>query len=86
MILVSIEFVNAVVLLSRNRPNAAINARDRLSYILDQNNPTPGFVSRDQGEQVFNYLNRYSTDATTNPIQSKTWEQHWSKIDDGTGR
>jgi len=81
------EFVNAYLLLSRNKPNTAITARDRLSYVLDHNNPTPGYISREQGEQVFNRLNRYYTSDTTatKPVTT-TWEQHWSKLDDGSGR
>jgi len=39
--------------------NSATTPRDRLAYVLDHNNPTPGYVSREQGEQVFNRLNRY---------------------------
>ncbi|CAF0814276.1 unnamed protein product [Rotaria sordida] len=94
------EFVNAYLLLSRNpQGKTAVTARDRLNYVLDQNNPTPGYISRDQGEQVFNRLNRYYDwdDATNTPLtttvtttQTKpvtsTWEQHWSKLDDGSGR
>ncbi|CAF0984233.1 unnamed protein product [Rotaria sp. Silwood1] len=94
------EFVNVYLLLSRNgQSNTAVTARDRLNYILDHNNPTPGYISREQGEQVFNQLNRYynwedtknTTSTTTIPSdQTKpvttTWEQHWSKLDDGSGR
>jgi len=93
------EFVNAYLLLSRNKPNTAITARDRLNYVLDHNNPTPGYISRDQAEQVINRLNGYyawedtkKTAATTTtpsgstkPITT-TWEQHWTKLDDGSGR
>ena len=71
----SIEFVNAYLLINQN--NQKITPRDRLSYVLDHNNPTPGtnensilslfytrvffsgYVTREQGEQVFNRLNRY---------------------------
>ncbi|UJR20735.1 hypothetical protein I4U23_023854 [Adineta vaga] len=91
------EFVNAYLLLNRSESNAAISNRDRLSYILDHNNQTPGFITREQGEQVFNHLNRYynsedviKTTTTTSAIAPKpvttTWEQHWSKLDDGSGR
>jgi len=93
------EFVNAYLLLNRNPTNTSSTAHDRLSYVLDHNNPTPGYVSRDQGEQVFNRLNRYytcedTTKATTTttippgatqPVTT-TWEQHWTKLDDGSGR
>jgi len=93
------EFVNAYLLISRNQPDKAITARDRLNYVLDHNNPTPGFISREQGEQVFNNLNRYyawedtkkKTTTTAIPPGGKkpvttTWEQHWTKLDDGSGR
>jgi len=93
------EFVNAFLLLSRNQPDAALTARDRLNYVLDHNNPTPGYITREQGEQVMNRLNRYytsedktkTTSTTTTPAGSTkpvttTWEQHWSKLDDGSGR
>ncbi|CAF2403454.1 unnamed protein product [Rotaria sp. Silwood2] len=94
------EFVNAYLLLSRNEhPNTAATACDRLNYILDHNNPTPGYISREQGEQVFNHLNRYFTWNDTKDTTSKTtipsdetkpvtttWEQHWTKLDDGSGR
>jgi hypothetical protein len=77
-----------------------------------------GYVTREQGEQVLNRLNRYykqvfqkinsvfineiffsfsyrdttkSTSTTTTPVGGSqpvttTWEQHWSKLDDGSGR
>jgi len=91
------EFVNAYLLIHQN--NSAATQRDRLNYVLDHTNPTPGYVTRDQGEQVFNRLNRYydwedttkTTSTTTVPPGStkpvtSTWEQHWSKLDDGSGR
>lgn len=70
------EFVNAYLLLDRHSTKSSITARDRLTYILDHNNPTPGlttefidknkfvslgFVSREHGEEIFNNLNRYYT-------------------------
>jgi len=93
------EFVNAYLLINQNSTNTTITPRDRFSYVLDHNNPTPGYVTRDHGEQVFNRLNRFynwedtkkSTSTTvmpsgsTKPVTS-TWEQHWSKLDDGSGR
>lgn len=73
----SIEFVNAYVLLNRNERADTAAARDRLSYVIDHSNPTPGkkphpfhsltltsvsgYVSREQGEHLFNHLNRYYT-------------------------
>jgi len=92
------EFVNAYLLI--NHPtNTAVTPRDRLNYVLDHNNPTPGYVTREQGEQVFNRLNRYynwqdtakTTSTTTTPVGSSkpvttSWEQHWTKLDDGSGR
>ncbi|CAF0793249.1 unnamed protein product [Adineta ricciae] len=94
------EFVNAYLLLSRNESNNAVTTRDRFSYILDHNNPTPGYITREQGEDVLNHLNRYYTlqdtakttsTTTTTPADgtkpvTTTWEQHWTKLDDGTGR
>ena len=119
-----IEFVNAYVLLSRNQPNKAISARDRLGYVLDHNNPTPGrtrtnssslcptpsvlfrlhlswprwtglepfesilrvsFDTRDCCRDWPLFLFSNSGEGTTVP-QTSTWEQHWTKLDDGTGR
>jgi hypothetical protein len=93
------EFVNAYLLLNQNKSVGANVHRDRLNYVMDHNNPTPGYITRDQGEQVFNRLNRFynwenttkTTSATTTPVGSSkpvttTWEQHWSKLDDGSGR
>ena len=34
--------------------------RDRFNYILDQYDTTPGFITREYGEQVFNHLNKYN--------------------------
>jgi len=95
------EFVNAYLLLSQNPTGKApvVTPHERLTYILDHNNPTPGYVSREQGEQVFNRLHKFynwedttkstSTTATpagaTKPVTT-TWEQHWTKLDDGSGR
>jgi len=95
------EFVNAYLLINQNqtKTSTSLVPRDRLNYVLDHNNPTPGYVTRDQGEQVFNRLNRFynwedttkSTSTTVTPVGSSkpvttTWEQHWSKLDDGSGR
>jgi len=97
------EFVNAYVLLHQGSragsTSTTVTPRDRFNYILDHNNPTPGYVSREQGEQVFNRLNKFynwedktvTTSSTTTPHGAMkpvttTWEQHWSKLDDGSGR
>jgi len=94
------EFVNAYLLVNQTQGSkTTVTPRDRLTYVLDHNNPTPGYVTREQGEQLFNRLNRYynwedttkSTTTTTTPVGSSkpvstTWEQHWSKLDDGSGR
>jgi hypothetical protein len=93
------EFVNAYLLINQNQTNTTVTPRDRLAYVLDHNNATPGYVTREQGEQVLNRLNRYynyrdttkSTSTTTTPVGGSqpvttTWEQHWSKLDDGSGR
>jgi len=94
------EFVNAYVLLNENRTTSmSVAPRDRFNYVLDHNNPTPGYVTRDQGEQVFNRLHRFynwedkavtKSTTTTPPGATKpmttTWEQHWTKLDDGSGR
>ncbi|CAF0858458.1 unnamed protein product [Adineta steineri] len=81
------QFVNAYLLLDRrDEPNTAITARDRFSYVLDHHNPTPGFITREHGEQVLDHLNRYYTvDDVSKPVTT-TWEQHWSRLDDGSGR
>jgi len=95
------EFVNAYLLLSQNPSGKGplSTPHDRLTYVMDHNNPTPGYVSREQGEQVFNRLHKFynwqdttkSTSTTTTPPGATkpvttTWEQHWSKLDDGSGR
>jgi len=93
------EFVNAYLLINQNQGNKSVTSRDRLNYILDHNNPTPGHITREQGEQVFNRLNRLydwqdttktMSTTTTPPGSTKplttTWEQHWTKLDDGSGR
>jgi len=93
------EFVNAYLLMNQSPTSTAITPRDRLTYVLDHNNPTPGYVTREQGEQVFNRLNRfYNFQDTTKTTSTKmtpvgcakpvttTWEQHWTKLDDGSGR
>jgi hypothetical protein len=93
------EFVNAYLLVNQNQTSTAITPRDRLAYVLDHNNSTPGYVTREHGEQVLNSLNRYydwkdttkTTSTTTTPVGSSkpvttTWEQHWTKLDDGSGR
>jgi len=93
------EFVNAYLLLNQQQGTSTVAPRERLTYVLDNNNPTPGYVTREQGEQVFNRLNRFynwedttkTTSTTTIPAGASkpvtsTWEQHWSKLDDGSGR
>jgi len=94
------EFVNAYVLLNENKTSSmSVAPRDRFNYVLDHNNPTPGYVSREQGEQVFNRLHRFynwqdktvTTSTTSTPPGAMkplttTWEQHWTKLDDGSGR
>jgi len=95
------EFVNAYLLINQNQGSTVskVTPRDRLTYVLDHNNPTPGYVTREQGEQVLNRLNRFynyqdttkTTSTTTTPSGASkpvttTWEQHWTKLDDGSGR
>ncbi|CAF0868934.1 unnamed protein product [Rotaria sordida] len=94
------DFVNAYLMVSQNRVNTAVSPRDRLNYVLDHtNNTTPGYVTRDQAEQVFDRLHGYytyedttkTTTTTTTPSGATkpvttTWEQHWTKLDDGSGR
>ncbi|CAF1023357.1 unnamed protein product [Rotaria sordida] len=72
-----------------------LTRRDRFNYILDQYDTTPEFITRERGQQIFNYLNRYNNwpnlnMATSNNDSSKpvinNWEYHWNKLDDGTGR
>ncbi|CAF3518906.1 unnamed protein product [Rotaria sp. Silwood1] len=58
-----------------------------------------GYVTREQGQHVLDNLNRYYTYEDTTKTTSKTtvppgstapvtttWEQHWTKLDDGSGR
>jgi len=94
------EFCNAYLLINQtDSSKVKATHRDRLNYVMDHNNPTPGYVTRDQGEQVFNRLNRFynwedttkTTSTTATPVGATksvttTWEQHWSKLDDGSGR
>jgi len=71
-----------------------VTRRDRFNYILDQYETTPGFITREYGEQVFNRLNKYNNWSNWNrtaPLDSSksstaNWEHHWNKLDDGTGR
>ncbi|CAF4976791.1 unnamed protein product [Rotaria sp. Silwood1] len=81
------DFVNAYLLLD-NRPDTStsgVSSRDRFNYIMDHNNPTPGYVSREHGEQLFNRLNLCNAGDMEKPGKTTTWEHHWSKIDDGSG-
>ncbi|CAF0749888.1 unnamed protein product [Adineta steineri] len=95
------EFVNAYLLINQkdSATSTTFTPRDRLTYVLDHTNPTPGYVTREQGEQVFNRLNKFydwedttkTTSTTTTPVgttkpMTTTWEQHWTKLDDGSGR
>jgi len=83
------EFVNCYCMIN---PRAA--PRDRLKYVLDQNNPTPGYITKDHGEQVYNRMNKFynyedkTTSVTTAVAGQKpvTWAQHWERLDDGSGR
>jgi hypothetical protein len=36
------EFVNAYLLINQNQAASKVSHRDRLNYVLDHNNPTPG--------------------------------------------
>ncbi|CAF0767324.1 unnamed protein product [Didymodactylos carnosus] len=74
------EFVNAFVML-----NERGSVADRFNYVLDHNNPTPGYITRDHGEKVYNRVEKYYSTDDSKPITT-TWEQTWTKIDDGTGR
>jgi len=83
------EFVNCYCML-----NQRAAPRDRLKYVLDQNNPTPGYITKDHGEQVYNRMNKFynyedkTTSVTTAVSGQKpvTWQQHWERLDDGSGR
>merc|ERR1712110_1180968 len=67
------EFVNAYLLINQSSTSTTITPRDRLTYVLDHNNPTPGYVTREQGEQVFNRLNRfYNWEDTTKTTGTTT--------------
>ncbi|UJR09842.1 hypothetical protein I4U23_014067 [Adineta vaga] len=81
------NFVNAYLLLD-NSPGIAstgVSNRDRLNYILDHNNPTPGKVSREHGEDLFNHMNVCYTGDSVVEGNDKTWEHHWTQMDDGNG-
>jgi Ca2+-binding EF-hand superfamily protein len=95
------EFVNAYLLCSQYhmKTKSTTLPRDRFNYIMDHNNPTPGYITREHGEQVFNRLNKFynwedTTKTTTTTAKphgagkpvTTTWEQHWTKLDDGSGR
>jgi len=83
------EFVNCYCML-----NQRVAPRERLTYVLDHNNPTPGYITKDHGEQVYNRMNKFynyedkTTSVTTTTPGSKpvTWQQHWERLDDGSGR
>lgn len=129
-----VEFVNAYLLINQSQGSAAaVPSRDRLAYVLDHNNPTPGkftarytspLTSLFQATSPANKVNKSSTvstdststsqvacnrsdsivsspfsfedttkttTTTTTPVGSSkpittTWEQHWTKLDDGSGR
>ncbi|UJR16855.1 hypothetical protein I4U23_003753 [Adineta vaga] len=56
------EFAEAYLMLIHHvgiTPNG-ITFRDRFNYVLDQDNTTSGFITREQGERVFNRLNKYN--------------------------
>ncbi|CAF4384400.1 unnamed protein product [Rotaria sp. Silwood2] len=90
------EFAEAYLMLTHYAGTSTngVTFRDRFNYVLDQDNSTPGFITREQGERVFNRLNRYNnwinSKATTSADSSKpvttNWESHWSKLDDGSDR
>ncbi|UJR18621.1 hypothetical protein I4U23_005529 [Adineta vaga] len=89
------EFAEIYLMLNHyggTNPNGTTR-KEKFNYILDQyDDPTPGYISREHGQQVFNRLNNYQTlanwnKASTNPsTTTTTWEQHWKNLDDGTGR
>ncbi|CAF5008695.1 unnamed protein product [Rotaria sp. Silwood1] len=71
--------------------------RDRFNYLLDLYDPTHlDYITRERGQQVFDYLNKYNNLSNLNKIKpddisSKTlnnnFEDHWNKVDiDGTER
>jgi hypothetical protein len=82
---IKIEFAEIYLMLSHyagTLPNGRTH-RDRFNYILDQYDTTPGFITREYGEQVFNRLNKYNK---FNNQSKSNCEYHWNKLDDGTGR
>ncbi|CAF3830565.1 unnamed protein product [Adineta steineri] len=82
------DFVNAYLLLDNGSSASTTDtsSRDRFNYIMDNNNPTPGYVSREQGEELFNCLSQFNADDTQIPANNTAWEHHWSQIDDGSGK
>ncbi|CAF4113047.1 unnamed protein product [Adineta steineri] len=89
------EFAEAYLMITHH-PSMSTNGitlRDRFSYILDQDNSTPGFITREQGERIFHRLNKYNKwinsktnilDDSLKPVDT-TWDSHWSKLNDGNG-
>jgi len=83
------EFVNCYCMMNQRVP-----AKERLNYVLDHNNPTPGYITKDHGEQVYNRMNNFynyedkTTSVTTATPGTKpvTWTQHWERLDDGSGK
>ncbi|CAF1059703.1 unnamed protein product [Rotaria sp. Silwood1] len=66
--------------------NDGSTRRDRFNYILDQYDTTPGYITREHGQQVFNYLNKYNNLSNLEKIKSENFQDHWNKLDDGNGR
>ncbi|CAF1261322.1 unnamed protein product [Adineta steineri] len=91
------EFAEIYLMLTHYGGTTAdgIAHRDRFNYLIDQYDTTPEFITRERAEQIFGRLNKYNNWSNwnkTTPANSSqssnapTWEHHWNKLDDGTGR
>ncbi|CAF0882385.1 unnamed protein product [Adineta ricciae] len=79
------DFVNAYLLLD-NSPGIAstgVSPQERFAYILENNYPESSEISREQGEDMFNKLNVCYTGDSELSGDGKTWEHHWTQINDG---
>ncbi|UJR24491.1 hypothetical protein I4U23_005866 [Adineta vaga] len=86
------EFAELYLMLNHysGKTSNGVTYREKFNYLLDQYDITPGYITREHGQQVFHRLNQYNrlSNLNTNKQISNptTWEHHWNKLDDGTGR
>ncbi|CAF1137247.1 unnamed protein product [Adineta ricciae] len=89
------EFAEVYLMLNHyagTNPNGTTR-KEKFNYILDQYDDTaPGYITREHGQQILNRLNNFQNlsnwnkSSTNNPAGTTTWDDHWKKLDDGTGR